>query len=171
MARCDSMLKAHPGVLMRVPASVAFAPALCHVPSLHRSTYASTLDITHTGHGPLKRTRLLLCRSSLCTTGGATTPGPHLSIQAVFPGIRIPIIKIRRPFYLYKRNPYTGKTASLYWNGPRISSLEGPSCPVNPHWRLTWCHTEIPPHPAWPAQLSLQRTTHCFVFIPENLSC
>ena len=47
---------------------------------------------------------------------------PHLNIKTIFPGMVISIIKRRwvvRPSYLYNGNAYTGKTVSLYWNGPR----------------------------------------------------
>ena len=36
-----------------------------------------------------------------------------------FPGVDISIIKIR-PSYIYNGNSYTGKTTSLYWDGPQI---------------------------------------------------
>ena len=40
-----------------------------------------------------------------------------------FPGMGIPIMKIRRvmrPSHLYNGNPYTGKTASLYRDRPQV---------------------------------------------------
>ena len=42
-----------------------------------------------------------------------------------FPGMGIPRLKLRRsvtPSYLQHGNPYTGKTASWYWDGPQMAS-------------------------------------------------
>ena len=44
-------------------------------------------------------------------------PRGHFNIKTVFPGIGIPIIKIRRS-YLYNENSYTGNMAFLYCNSP-----------------------------------------------------
>ena len=49
----------------------------------------------------------------------SSTSGPRLNIKAVFPGIGIPIIKIRWSsdhliFYLDSGNHYSGKTTSFY---------------------------------------------------------
>ena len=40
---------------------------------------------------------------------------PCLNIKIVYPGMGIPIIKIRRS-YLYDKNAYTGTTEFLYWD-------------------------------------------------------
>ena len=57
------------------------------------------------------------------------TPGLCFNIKTLFPGIGIPIIKIRRSIFviqgfrsshLYDGSPYTGKAASLYWNAPWV---------------------------------------------------
>ena len=44
-------------------------------------------------------------------------PDSRFNMRTTLSGIGIPIIKIRQS-YLYDWNSYTGKTASLYWDGP-----------------------------------------------------
>ena len=47
-------------------------------------------------------------------------PGPYLNIKKVFPGIGVSIIKnktVMRLSYLYNGNSYTGKMASIFWDG------------------------------------------------------
>ena len=46
------------------------------------------------------------------------TARARLNIKTFSPGLRIPIMKTRRP-HLYIGNPYSGQTLPLYWDSPR----------------------------------------------------
>ena len=61
----------------------------------------------------------------LVMTWRSKEPGPHLNIKIVFPGMGISIIKMRRPWdglIFINENSYSGKTTSLYWDGPQVIS-------------------------------------------------
>ena len=50
--------------------------------------------------------------------------GSCFNVNTIFPGMRIPIIKIRQfwDWLIFNNgNPYASKTASLYWDGPLMS--------------------------------------------------
>ena len=69
------------------------------------------------------------------------------NIKTIFPGIRIAIINIRWPCYLYNGNSYTGKMASLYRSSPTDpSELWGPVS-ASPWARRAGGSSEVvPPH-------------------------
>ena len=51
------------------------------------------------------------------------SPGPHLNIKTIFPRYGDSHVKdkaVVRLSYLYYGDPYTGKTTSLYWDGPQL---------------------------------------------------
>ena len=49
-------------------------------------------------------------------------PGSRLNVKTVFPTDGIPMLKIRRSRdrIIFNMESYTGKTTSLYWDGPQI---------------------------------------------------
>ena len=61
-------------------------------------------------------------------------PGPCFNIKTVFPGMGIPIIRIRKSlhsvvtlFYIYNRNTYAVETTtSSHWDGPLVA------------WQIQW---------------------------------
>ena len=63
------------------------------------------------------------CATSLqptCTTPSLDFEVPCVNIKAAFPCIWFPYgdKMVVRPSYLHNGNPYTGKTASFYWDAP-----------------------------------------------------
>ena len=53
-------------------------------------------------------------------------PGPCLNIKTVFPRYGDSHVKdktVDRPSYLWHGDPYTGKTTSLYWDGPWVVTV------------------------------------------------
>ena len=60
----------------------------------------------------------ILARQHLHIESG---PGPRLNIKTIFPRYGDSHVKdmtVARPSYLSHGDPYTGKTTSLYWDGP-----------------------------------------------------
>ena len=54
------------------------------------------------------------------------SPGPRLNIKTVFPRYGDSHVKdetVTRPSYLFHGDPYAGKTASLYWDSPRLKFI------------------------------------------------
>ena len=88
--------------------------------------------------------------------------GPRLDIKTIFPRYGDSHVKdktVARPSYLQHGDPYTGKTASLYWDGPLDSTL------------LALCHWWIPSQRASYTEVDVYRVVRLHELLNKQSSC